>query len=1204
MAFKDTHSQKINRTICIGLGGTGRDVLMRIRRLIVERYQDFKQLPVISFVHIDTDKATNGTTGLRTGNTFHGVDLRFSDAEKVAATMTRSEVDNFAREMERRGRNYDGSPGVYENISRWFPPQLLKNLKAIDEGAQAIRPVGRLAFFHNYRKIKAAIESAERRTRGHEAFMIRNNWSVENKLNIFVVGSLCGGTGSGVFLDVAYCLRQMYGNDGAQIAGYFVISPELYGNAPDKSANTYAALKELNYYATMGTTFNAEYDLQNLESIAETRPPFEYIYLVSNRTARDYRILEKSKLCNIIAHKITLDFAGELSPIVTAQRDNFLQHMIQTDEHPRPNVQRYLTFGLAQIYFPRDMAVQVSLNQIKLKLLDFWQQGEGQSADSSNLLLSFLDRWYDRSEDDNGFVQKLEQATTDGSKTFSSALSSWRNRLETNIAEIQNREERQDVIAQLGREIRSEFRKVQPGETASSRGLWFTSLLKQRERLTTEYIQDIDRYLAELLNPNNINFSLANARGWLEALTTELNRSYRELEDRVTSLGTTHALEAVERKWQDAQQTITDIENKKDLFFRNKQKTSQIQEEAKRIIGQVNKLIRHNYDSALFREALIIVKALQNHVSELTTKASAFSNLLNNVQVAYQKKQEDGKRLDVDDMSGEAIFGDTDTDTSYQNLLPESDRAAQLALVSSRITDKIGLGESLASCLERGVVDEQNLTSEINLIVDKMFGSRSGSTVQSAVKRFLESYSISDRSIRLEQIIRESEPLLPLNTSDPYFFDDTGKSLSIIGFKDTDKPEITQFKNILAQNLGIHDGELKPIQEEDKIILVKEYAAFPLRLIQGLSQMRAHYQRQKSYGKSFLHNDHSTQFIDIIPPDAGNINNLQDIFYPSLAFELLPYNSKTKEYELQYHDKLRGQYEITSLSYVWDEALEKLASMEEMVSALEQKLKEAIADISNNPSKWNEYYLPRLRQFVTTVDSLPESDPNYLYKEIVVGTRGGIKKHAQEGIINRFWHKMLNIVEKQQKEQQQQRQQQQKIAGNVQSDHILTGSNAATTKESDRANQVEVESFNNQNHQSSPDTIPQKPDNNNPIIDGKISDIKPDNKPVIDADFWDSNADNNSVIDGEVTPNKLNGNSVIDEKFDDSDQDNKPVIDNETSQNKLDSNSVIDGGVDSSDKDIQEIEKKLEKLKKLKAKKIISEEDYTVLKKELLRKML
>ena len=34
----EIQSQKIRRTICIGLGGTGKDVLMRIRRLIVDKY--------------------------------------------------------------------------------------------------------------------------------------------------------------------------------------------------------------------------------------------------------------------------------------------------------------------------------------------------------------------------------------------------------------------------------------------------------------------------------------------------------------------------------------------------------------------------------------------------------------------------------------------------------------------------------------------------------------------------------------------------------------------------------------------------------------------------------------------------------------------------------------------------------------------------------------------------------------------------------------------------------------------------------------------------------------------------------------------------------------------------------------------------------------------------------------------------------------
>lgn len=818
---------------------------------------------------------------------------------------------------------------------------------------------------------------------------------------------MCGGTGSGIFLDTAYCLRGMYGDRGAKISSYLVISPELYGDTTYTNANTYAALKELNYYATAGTNFKAYYDLQNLQYVEESRPPFDYVYLVSNRTAKDYRILEKSKLCNIIAHKITLVLAGELSFKVTADRNNYNIPLTRLDEHPRRNVQRYLTFGLAEIYFPRDIAVQVSLNRIKIKLVKYWLQGEGQSPDAKILLERFLNQWYTEGDKQEGLINKLRQATTDGNKTFSNALSSWRNRLESSIAECETKDARENLITQLSREIREQFRKVQPGESDSNRGVWLTNIKQAREGIIRELTKDIDRFLVTLLHPSQPDFSLVNTRAWLEALTTELNQTYRNLEDRVNSNCKIHSLEEIESKWQDAAQTLEDLESKGGLLsFNKKKKNSQFQEEVKRIIGEVNKLIKHNFDFVLTRETLETIKSLQHYVSDLNTKASNFYNLLNNIHLAYEKTETELKQLNVDEMSGEAIFAEADTDDCYQSLLPDRDRVAQLALVTTKITEKIGLGESLATCLDASLIDETQLIEEINLIVDRLFGSRSLDRVQSAVKRFLENYSLSDRATRLEQVLREAEPLLPLNTSDPYFYNDDAKSQNIIGFKDTDNREVTQFKNILFNDLGIPKAHLQPIQAEDEIVFVCQYGAFPLRLIQGLTQMRQHYLRQKSYDKSFLHNDCRTIFTDIVPPDAREMKQLQDIFYPSLAFGLLPYNQQTGVHELQYYDRLRDAYQINTLSIVWDEALEQLANSKDMAVALNGELDKAIDEITNNLSKWESYYLPKLREFVAVVDDLPEDHPNYLYKEIVVGTRESIDKKAEAGIINRFWRRM------------------------------------------------------------------------------------------------------------------------------------------------------------------------------------------------------
>ena len=156
----------VNRTICVGLGGTGRDVLMRIRRLIVDRHGDLSRLPIVSFVHIDTDKAAAQVAGLREGSIYHGVDLSFREVEKVSAVMSATQVNNFVQGLENRSSYERQSP--YDHIGLWFPQKMLRNIKAIEEGAKGIRPVGRLAFFHNYRKIQAAIQAAEQRTRGHE----------------------------------------------------------------------------------------------------------------------------------------------------------------------------------------------------------------------------------------------------------------------------------------------------------------------------------------------------------------------------------------------------------------------------------------------------------------------------------------------------------------------------------------------------------------------------------------------------------------------------------------------------------------------------------------------------------------------------------------------------------------------------------------------------------------------------------------------------------------------------------------------------------------------------------------------------------------------------------------------------------------------------------------------------------------------------
>jgi hypothetical protein len=998
---KETQSRGINRTICIGLGGTGRDVLMRIRRLIVDRYGDLNKLPIVSFVHIDTDKAATQVTGIRTGSTYHGVDLSFKEAEKVGATMSSRDVTMFVEGLERRSEysNY----GPYDHIGRWFPPGLLRDIGAIEDGAKCIRPVGRLAFFHNYQKIKTSIVTAENRTRGHESFLLKSGLRIEPGLNIFVVGSLCGGTGSGMFLDVAYSLRDIYRDETAKIFGYLVISPDLYGNTNKMITNTYAALKELNYYSTPGTTFEAVYDLENSVIVQNKKEPFDYAYLISNKTLGEYQILTQGKLCNVIAHKIALDFSGELAPVMKSNRDNFKEKMIESDKHPRRNTQRYLTFGLSAIYFPRDTIIEIALTKVGLELVRFWLNGKGQSPDPINLLEQFLiqHNWHNDLGKRDGLTNKLAESVEESNKTFSNSLKNWQNKLSRLIGECKNKDDRTNIRQQLATEFYKQFRTVQPGETESIRGYWLTKLMQATPKITKELNGNIDDYVMQLLTPVDPNFSIKNTRNWLDSLRHELHKYQGDLQEKITDFGGMKRLEDVERKWDNAEQTIEDMENKLGIPFVDF-KNIPFQEECKKVMQEVYKIIKHNFELTVLQETLKIVNQLQKQVQEKEKQIAAFSSLVEDLESAYEKEERELKQLNFDEMSGEAIFDTEDIELCYQTMIPENDVCPQLVLASSALTEENGRGASLAFFLNIERTTHSQLKQEIDLKIDSLFAFRGSNIVTSVIKRFMQKYSLAARSTRLAQIMQEAQPLLRLNLNDPYFRDETGKSSKLVGHKNTDELEVKQFKSLLTQDLSVQQSELKEVQADDEILIVNEYAAFPLRLISSLERMRNPYLREQNSGTSFLHNDYRASFPDIIPPDARRMEELEDIFYPCLALELLTENQDTQELEFKHYDSFQDSYYTAAVSANWMEALEDLANNRNIADTLQKILDDTISQMENNPKLWENEYLPKLRQFPDKLKQIPEDSPNFPHIQKVYNNQDTVRK----GIINRFLEKM------------------------------------------------------------------------------------------------------------------------------------------------------------------------------------------------------
>ncbi|MEN9214045.1 MAG: tubulin-like doman-containing protein, partial [Gloeomargarita sp. DG_1_6_bins_138] len=343
-------------TIVVGLGGTGKEVIIKIRRMIVETYGSLDALPIVSFLHLDTEqnaKVSEPQTVLKQ-------DISLRPVEQVWA-----KVDNAKAILNRIAD--------YEYLTEWFPPELT-GTDSILAGAGQIRALGKFAFTVNYQTIKQAFANARSRIVGHEKFML-DRWGVQldKGVNVFVVCSLSGGTGSGMVLDLAYNVRDWVPPSDLPQTCAFLVLPGAFSGLGDRViANAYAALTELNHYSRPTTRFETQYSnniTDRISSQSAQDTPFGFCYLVGNSNDK-VTLPNLESVLEMVAQNIFLDFSSGFSQYKKLVRDNIRKHWASPDPLGYP--QNYITFGLASIQFPVQRVLNACASRLAVALVDWW----------------------------------------------------------------------------------------------------------------------------------------------------------------------------------------------------------------------------------------------------------------------------------------------------------------------------------------------------------------------------------------------------------------------------------------------------------------------------------------------------------------------------------------------------------------------------------------------------------------------------------------------------------------------------------------------------------------------------------------------------------------------------------------------------------------------------------------------------------------
>jgi len=237
---KENAPIKVRPTLFIGVGGTGKEILLRLRRRILnadwkgKKIPDLSRFPVASFIYIDLDTsdAVESDKSKKTDPLAKAV--AFESGEKV-----QKKLDIF---------KYTSELGKYPIVKQWWPSADLGRID-VEKGAGQVRPISRLFFFDNADELADKIRSkgaALLANLSNDRDLKILGLDTQKELRIVVVCSSAGGTGSGGFLDLGYLARSV--RKDAQVDLVLLLPSGFEGAGKDRVfANTFAALKEMEY---------------------------------------------------------------------------------------------------------------------------------------------------------------------------------------------------------------------------------------------------------------------------------------------------------------------------------------------------------------------------------------------------------------------------------------------------------------------------------------------------------------------------------------------------------------------------------------------------------------------------------------------------------------------------------------------------------------------------------------------------------------------------------------------------------------------------------------------------------------------------------------------------------------------------------------------------------------------------------------------
>ena len=388
---------KLKRSLFIGLGGTGLKSILHTKKRFIDTYGEIP--PMTAFLAFDTDgDSINVSLDSHLGDKKISLD----NSEFVYI-----QVKGPQQVLKQQPELFDFVPQVNRD--------LLVNLS---DGAGQVRSNGRFATHFNYGAIENAIQSKltsilNADSIANEKFKVNGN-----DVEINMMFSVAGGTGSGTFLDIAYIVKEVSKSINANVGVStiaFAILPDVFNammNGPAMAnvlPNGYGAFYDLDYL------MHQNYDKKPLEikyankTIQVESPPFDLVFTINNSDKNANTYTKVNDLSELIGLAMFTG-ASELSGGMSSSYDN-VKTVIAGGSMKVANKHSWACgLGLSELYYDGNKLGNIYAHKASVSIINNLIAAETDSFNLDDIFITDAKIRENNGDENNDLIDSLLSA--------------------------------------------------------------------------------------------------------------------------------------------------------------------------------------------------------------------------------------------------------------------------------------------------------------------------------------------------------------------------------------------------------------------------------------------------------------------------------------------------------------------------------------------------------------------------------------------------------------------------------------------------------------------------------------------------------------------------------------------------------------------------------------------------------------------------